>query len=204
MNSTPNPDPTDGFRKRNLSVNAADDAGEVAAEVWCETCQHVHIPDIPAVTWLCRDCGWGQWSEVDADAHVEAAPAHRPYRVGHWIPERIRKVAKERDEAQAEIERLQTLGGEVQNARGDAESRAAEALGEADRLRAEVERLREELFEAEQMCLDVNRQMQRQLAAVAALIAPDSKSTGALLSIRVVSVHDLRAALHTGAAGDPQ
>ena len=91
----------------------ADDAGEAAAKVWCETCQHEHIPDIPAITWLCRDCGWGQWSEADAVAHVERQAGHRPYRVGHWIPARIRKVAKKHDEARAEADRLRVTLGKV-------------------------------------------------------------------------------------------
>ena len=91
----------------------ADDAGEAAAKVWCETCQHEHIPDIPAITWLCRDCGWGQWSEADAVAHVERQAGHRPYRVGHWIPARIRKVAKKHDEARAEADRLRVALGKV-------------------------------------------------------------------------------------------
>jgi len=68
---------------------------EANAPVWCETCQHDHIPGIPGVTWQCRDCGWGQWSEADAVAHVDRQPGHHPYRVGHWIPSRIRKARKD-------------------------------------------------------------------------------------------------------------
>lgn len=93
-----------------------DHAHEGDVLVWCETCQHDHIPGIPAVTWECRDCGWGQWSEADAAAHIRTQPLHRPYRVGHWIPSRIREVndrAKKAEARLAAVEALIELDGGV-------------------------------------------------------------------------------------------
>lgn len=55
----------------------------IADDVWCLTCEHVHIPSIPAVTHVCADCGFGQWDLGIAEWHANAYPDHIVYPLHH-------------------------------------------------------------------------------------------------------------------------
>lgn len=57
-------------------------------KIWCETCQHTHIASIPRFTYLCKDCGWGQWYGDQAREHEfwteeNLRVAHTTYEVEH-------------------------------------------------------------------------------------------------------------------------
>lgn len=56
-------------------------------KVWCETCEHEHIAPIPTVTYLCHECGFGQWTSHMAEQH-RAQTGHRTYRQGHVLSTR--------------------------------------------------------------------------------------------------------------------
>lgn len=67
---------------------AHDHSGE--AMVWCETHQHEHIASIPRFTYLCKDCGWGQWYRDQAREHESATAVsfhhrHETYEVEHVL-----------------------------------------------------------------------------------------------------------------------
>ena len=56
--------------------------------VWCTTCQHTHIPDIPATTFMCAGdalsgCGFGSWSSDVAENHATNVRSHVVYPVSH-------------------------------------------------------------------------------------------------------------------------
>lgn len=54
--------------------------------VWCTTCQHTHIPDIPPVTFVCAtDCGFGTWDTITAEQHATRQVGHLVYPVHHHI-----------------------------------------------------------------------------------------------------------------------
>jgi len=54
--------------------------------VWCITCQHPHIPDIPAVTFRCAsECGFGSWSVDLAGIHADMYPDHLVYPIIHTV-----------------------------------------------------------------------------------------------------------------------
>jgi len=61
---------------------------EGEARVWCETHQHEHIASMPRFTYLCKDCGWGQWYGDQAREHEfwtqeNLREAHVTYEVEH-------------------------------------------------------------------------------------------------------------------------
>lgn len=63
-------------------------------EVWCLTCQHTHIPNIPTVTYVCtgRDpvtagCGFGVWDSSIAAEHATDYPDHVVYPRVHTVVE---------------------------------------------------------------------------------------------------------------------
>jgi hypothetical protein len=60
---------------------AHDHSGE--PKVWCTRCQHEHIAAIPATTYMCDSCGFGQWDLGTARLHEEQAPGHRVYPIAH-------------------------------------------------------------------------------------------------------------------------
>lgn len=52
--------------------------------VWCRTCEHEHIPAIPAVTFRCAsDCGFGVWDLTLAARHADLYPDHIVYPLHH-------------------------------------------------------------------------------------------------------------------------
>ncbi|WP_404474809.1 hypothetical protein [Microbacterium aerolatum] len=62
--------------------------------VWCETHQHEHIARMPRFTYLCKDCGWGQWYGDDAREHEAWTQenlweAHTTYEVEHVTREAV-------------------------------------------------------------------------------------------------------------------
>jgi hypothetical protein len=74
-----------------------DEAGrlrDLLGDVWCRTCEHSHIPDIPTVTFRCAsDCGFGVWGLALAVTHATEYPEHNVYALRHDIApeERTRK-----------------------------------------------------------------------------------------------------------------
>jgi hypothetical protein len=52
-------------------------------KLWCVTHQHPHIASIPRFTYLCKDCGWGQWYRIEAKSHEADCPGHETYEVEH-------------------------------------------------------------------------------------------------------------------------
>lgn len=59
----------------------------IVDEVWCISCRHTHIPTIPVTTFLCANCGFGQWSEELAENHATMYPDHVVYPVIHSVTE---------------------------------------------------------------------------------------------------------------------
>lgn len=55
----------------------------LADPVWCWSCEHVHIPTIPAITFRCADCGFGAWDEQTAEDHATVLPDHCVYPSHH-------------------------------------------------------------------------------------------------------------------------
>ena len=55
----------------------------IADDVWCRTCDTVHIAYIPVTTFRCADCGFGQWAEDLAESHASAFPSHVVYSLVH-------------------------------------------------------------------------------------------------------------------------
>jgi len=57
--------------------------------VWCTTCETEHIPEIPTVTLLCADCGFGVWPDHTAVAvdHAIDYPEHNVYARHHQTVE---------------------------------------------------------------------------------------------------------------------
>ena len=54
--------------------------------LWCRTCEHTHIPDIPATTFLCAsECGFGAWSLDVASDHVDRTGGHNVYPIVHTL-----------------------------------------------------------------------------------------------------------------------
>lgn len=52
--------------------------------VWCTTCQHEHIPNIPVVSFACGPrCGFGVWSLDMAEQHATDYPDHLVHAVHH-------------------------------------------------------------------------------------------------------------------------
>lgn len=64
------------------------DATPTGGKVWCATCKCVHIAAIPAATWQCADCGWGQWEDEAALYHAHKHIGHGVYVVHHQIAPR--------------------------------------------------------------------------------------------------------------------
>lgn len=57
---------------------------DVFGDVWCNTCEHSHIPDIPTVTFRCGwRCGFGVWDLALAVHHAEEYPDHLVMAVHH-------------------------------------------------------------------------------------------------------------------------
>jgi hypothetical protein len=52
-------------------------------KVWCTRCQHEHIASIPATTYMCDSCGFGQWDLGSAAVHEASTPGHRTYPIAH-------------------------------------------------------------------------------------------------------------------------
>jgi hypothetical protein len=52
-------------------------------DVWCLTCEHVHVPVMPAVTFRCSDCGYGGWIVQVAEHHAHEYDDHIVYPVHH-------------------------------------------------------------------------------------------------------------------------
>lgn len=58
-------------------------------DVWCRTCQHIHIATIPVVTFRCagrgqgQGCGYGGWWVNEAGRHAEEWPDHIVYPEHH-------------------------------------------------------------------------------------------------------------------------
>src|SRR5690348_5445259 len=57
----------------------------IADDVWCRTCDTVHIAYIPVTTFRCADCGFGQWAEDLAESHASAFPSHVVYSLVHEV-----------------------------------------------------------------------------------------------------------------------
>lgn len=55
----------------------------LADDVWCLTCNHKHIPNIPVVTWVCADCGFGSWDDEVAEGHATVLPDHVVHPLHH-------------------------------------------------------------------------------------------------------------------------
>ena len=56
--------------------------------VWCRTCEHAHIPDIPVTTFRCAsNCGFGAWRLDVAEMHATRLPDHIVYPVTHTVEE---------------------------------------------------------------------------------------------------------------------
>jgi len=58
--------------------------------LWCETHQREHVASIPRFTYLCKDCGWGQWYRDQAGEHESATAVsfhhrHETYEVEHTL-----------------------------------------------------------------------------------------------------------------------
>lgn len=75
--------------------------------VWCETCEHIHIPAIPVRTFQCTEeskCGFGVWTHRLAQQHANE------YRDHHVIPV-IHRVRPLNDEERLAwlVERAATL-----------------------------------------------------------------------------------------------
>ena len=51
--------------------------------VWCTTCEHHHIPTIPAVTYACTDCGFGAWELDVAENHATMLCDHNVLAIHH-------------------------------------------------------------------------------------------------------------------------
>lgn len=69
-----------------MAAPTHDHAGE--PKLWCVTHQHVHIARVPRFTYLCKDCGWGQWYGDQAREHEfwtqeNLREAHTTYEVEH-------------------------------------------------------------------------------------------------------------------------
>lgn len=97
---------------------------EGEARVWCETHQHEHIASMPRFTYLCKDCGWGQWYGDQAREHEfwtqeNLREAHVTYEVEHvtrpiaWEPHgepsgapTVRLMAQKGGKRQALIEQM--------------------------------------------------------------------------------------------------
>lgn len=58
-----------------------DHAGQ--PKVWCTRCQHEHVASIPATTYMCDSCGFGQWDLGTAAVHEASTPGHRTYPIAH-------------------------------------------------------------------------------------------------------------------------
>lgn len=52
-------------------------------QVWCNSCQHLHIATIPVVTFRCADCGFGAWGDSVAAAHADGGDNHVVYAQHH-------------------------------------------------------------------------------------------------------------------------
>lgn len=57
-------------------------------DVWCKTCKHTHIPDIPVTTFKCAGdkeygCGFGVWELDIASDHASRYPDHIVYPLHH-------------------------------------------------------------------------------------------------------------------------
>jgi hypothetical protein len=65
-------------------------------DVWCLTCEHEHIPDIPATTFRCAsNCGFGAWEIEVAERHATEHPDHVVYPNHHaTIPLQDRERAQ--------------------------------------------------------------------------------------------------------------
>lgn len=57
-------------------------------DVWCRTCQHIHVATIPVVTFRCaggpdHGCGYGGWWVTEAAQHASDYPDHIVYPKHH-------------------------------------------------------------------------------------------------------------------------
>lgn len=52
-------------------------------DVWCTACQHIHIPEIPATTFACSECGFGCWEVDYAAIHATRYPDHIVHPIHH-------------------------------------------------------------------------------------------------------------------------
>jgi hypothetical protein len=52
-------------------------------KVWCTRCQHEHIASVPATTYQCDSCGFGQWDLGSARLHEAQQDGHRAYPITH-------------------------------------------------------------------------------------------------------------------------
>lgn len=50
---------------------------------WCDTCGCVHVANMPAHTWRCRQCGFGSQSPAVAAEHALLYPQDEVYPVFH-------------------------------------------------------------------------------------------------------------------------
>lgn len=69
-----------------MSHRVNDEAGrlrDLLGDVWCTTCSHEHIPDIPLTTFKCADCGFGSWDLVLAVHHAATWTDHNVHAVRH-------------------------------------------------------------------------------------------------------------------------
>jgi len=68
----------------------------VLVKVWCRTCEHEHVPNMPEITYQCRECGFGGWDEELALQHERSLwpnPDHHTFRVGHLLEPLAGQVA---------------------------------------------------------------------------------------------------------------
>lgn len=56
---------------------------DLVDDVWCLTCSHSHIPDLPAVTFACASCGFGAWEVPISEDHATRYPEHVVYAIHH-------------------------------------------------------------------------------------------------------------------------
>ncbi|MGH3999943.1 MAG: hypothetical protein ACRDTJ_21065 [Pseudonocardiaceae bacterium] len=55
--------------------------------VWCRNCETEHVASIPPITYVCRDCGWGQQDYAMGRSHLLYNPGHAITDVRHPVSE---------------------------------------------------------------------------------------------------------------------
>jgi hypothetical protein len=68
-----------------MTTAAHDHSGEHM--VWCRNCETKHVASIPAMTFRCHFCGWGQQNYRDGLRHLIDCPGHAIMAVRHPVSE---------------------------------------------------------------------------------------------------------------------